>query len=236
MIEKYKGYCIEYIETRGDYRVYDPIHPSQSIAYVDSIEEAKQGIDEQLAIVVPLNRPYNQCELFDEIIKRVNLPDFVEYAQSPRYDTKHQIKYYEFVVVTETKHGGSEGVYTDVYIAGYIRNADDFERIHIGTIKTLDEGPEAIREMYSLAADVYIAGNDYINKNLDAFTWIGYQLTLHPGDKIHFEYGSKESLNRGIEQFKERGEDLSEIQIIDRSTRKEIDPEPYIPKDDDIDI
>ena len=50
MIEKYKGYCIEYIETRGDYRVYDPIHPSQSIAYVDSIEEAKQGIDEQLAI------------------------------------------------------------------------------------------------------------------------------------------------------------------------------------------
>ena len=108
--------------------------------------------------------------------------------------------------------------------------------MHIGTIKTLDESPEALREMYSLAAEVYLAGNDYVNKNIDAFTWIGYQLTLHPGDKIHFEYGCEESLNRGIEQFKERGEDLSEVKIIDRATRKEIDPEPYIPKDDDIDI
>lgn len=235
-MEKYKGYCIEYIETRGDYRVYDPIHPSQSIAYVDSLEEAKQGIDEQLAIVAPLNRPYNQFELFEEIIKRVNIPDFVEYASAPSYDTKHQIRYYEFDVATETKYGGSEGVYTDVYISGYIRNADDYEKIHIGTIKTLNEGPEAIREMYQLAAEVYLAGNDFINKNLDAFTWIGYKLTLHPGDKFHFEYSSKDSLYRGIEQLKNRGEDLSEVKIIDLSNRKELDPEPYIPKDDDIDI
>lgn len=44
----YKGYVIEYIPHRGDYRVYDPDQPQQTIAYVDSIEEAKQGIDEQL--------------------------------------------------------------------------------------------------------------------------------------------------------------------------------------------
>lgn len=44
----YKGYVIEYIPHRGDYRVYDPYQPQQTIAYVDSIEEAKQGIDEQL--------------------------------------------------------------------------------------------------------------------------------------------------------------------------------------------
>ena len=26
-IENYKGYMIEFIENRGDYRVYDPVHP-----------------------------------------------------------------------------------------------------------------------------------------------------------------------------------------------------------------
>lgn len=47
-IENYKGYTIEFIDYRGDYRVYDPVYPQQTIAYEDSIESAKMGIDEQL--------------------------------------------------------------------------------------------------------------------------------------------------------------------------------------------
>lgn len=47
-IENYKGYMIEFIENRGDYRVYDPVHPEQTIAYEDSLEAARTGIDEQL--------------------------------------------------------------------------------------------------------------------------------------------------------------------------------------------
>jgi len=48
MAEFYKSYGIEYIDYRGDYRVYDPWGNVGTIAYVDSIEEAKKGIDEQL--------------------------------------------------------------------------------------------------------------------------------------------------------------------------------------------
>lgn len=47
-ITRYNGYIIEFIEHRGDYRIYDPRYPAQTIAYEDSIEEAKQGIEEQL--------------------------------------------------------------------------------------------------------------------------------------------------------------------------------------------
>jgi hypothetical protein len=47
MKERYKGYDIEYIDYRGEYRITDPLAPG-TIAYVDSVEEAKQGIDEQL--------------------------------------------------------------------------------------------------------------------------------------------------------------------------------------------
>lgn len=44
---RYKGYIIEENKNRGDYRVYDPLSPSQTIAYEDSVESAKKGIDEQ---------------------------------------------------------------------------------------------------------------------------------------------------------------------------------------------
>lgn len=48
--EKYwhNSYVIEFIEKRGDYRVYDPIKPEQTIAYEDSVEAAKKGIEAQL--------------------------------------------------------------------------------------------------------------------------------------------------------------------------------------------
>jgi len=45
---QYCGYEIEYIEHRNDYRVYDPAHCAWTIAYVDSVQEAIQGIDEML--------------------------------------------------------------------------------------------------------------------------------------------------------------------------------------------
>ena len=47
-IYHYRRYVIEYIDYREDYRIYDPKAPYQTIAYVDSIEEAMRGIDEQL--------------------------------------------------------------------------------------------------------------------------------------------------------------------------------------------
>lgn len=46
MVEKYKGYAIEYVDYRGDYRIYDPSVKAGVFNYADSIEEAKRAIDE----------------------------------------------------------------------------------------------------------------------------------------------------------------------------------------------
>lgn len=43
--EWYKGYVIEWIPQEEKWRVYDEAYPQYTVAYVDSVEEAKQGID-----------------------------------------------------------------------------------------------------------------------------------------------------------------------------------------------
>lgn len=41
----YRGYCIDRIDFKEMYRIYDPEHPHDTIAYVDCLDEAKKGID-----------------------------------------------------------------------------------------------------------------------------------------------------------------------------------------------
>lgn len=45
-IIEYRGFMIEFIEHRNAYRIYRPDSEHQTIAYEDTIEEAKAGIDE----------------------------------------------------------------------------------------------------------------------------------------------------------------------------------------------
>lgn len=46
MAEIYKGYAIEYIDYRGDYRIFDPSVRSGTFNYAASVEEARQVIDD----------------------------------------------------------------------------------------------------------------------------------------------------------------------------------------------
>lgn len=184
-------------------------------------------------------KPYTAYELFEEIINKIETPDWIEYALASNHsynEASHiQLKYYEFEIITTTKYGGSEGVYTDVYITGnYMGPDDDFldkKPVHIGTVKTLEKGPEAVRKMYGFAADIYIAGTDFVNRNLDDFTWAGYKLKLKPEDRFSFEFGSEESMRRRIDKMLEDGEDLSQAIITDLSTRKVFDSSKYIPSE-----
>lgn len=41
----YRGFVIEWIDYRKDFRVYDPKHPNQTCAYEDSFQSAKEHID-----------------------------------------------------------------------------------------------------------------------------------------------------------------------------------------------
>ena len=41
----YRGYCVEWIENRQDFRVFKPEAPEQTVAYEDSFRSAKEDID-----------------------------------------------------------------------------------------------------------------------------------------------------------------------------------------------
>lgn len=45
---KYRGFMIEFIEHRNDYRIYRPDREHETVAYADTMEEAKAGIDENV--------------------------------------------------------------------------------------------------------------------------------------------------------------------------------------------
>jgi hypothetical protein len=42
----YKGFVIDWIDHKEAYRIYRPERERETIAYADTIEEAKAGIDE----------------------------------------------------------------------------------------------------------------------------------------------------------------------------------------------
>lgn len=75
---------------------------------------------------------------------------------SPEYDLVRAI--------VET--GGSEGIYIDCYleISGYGRR-EGKSRIHLGTIKTLDEGLDAYMKMGKIAGAFTCIGEMYLWKN-----------------------------------------------------------------------
>ena len=41
----YRGFVVEFVDYRNDYRIYNPKYPNQTVAYEDSFENAKKGID-----------------------------------------------------------------------------------------------------------------------------------------------------------------------------------------------
>ena len=45
---RYRGYVFEWHEYEQNWRIYEQGKPHQTVAYVDTVEEAKAGIDEYL--------------------------------------------------------------------------------------------------------------------------------------------------------------------------------------------
>lgn len=187
-------------------------------------------------------KPYTAAELFEKVIEQVGTPDWVDYAMASNrsYDEASQIllKYDEFDIFTSTRYGGNEGVYTDIYIKGNYEGPDsdyDDKLIRIGTVKTLEEGPDAIRKMYSYAADIYIAATDFVRKNMDDLIWYGYKMTLKPSDRVSVYFGSEESMATRIDKMIAKGEDLSQAIITNMATRKTEEPGKYISIDNEPD-
>lgn len=92
-----------------------------------------------------------------------------------------EIKSDDFSVIFRTEFGGSEGIYTDLFLI------DDFgvpgvESYHICTLKTLGDSDDYYRAMTSLGTEFVILARKYRNKNQDLLYRVGYKYEMYKAD------------------------------------------------------
>lgn len=156
-------------------------------------------------------KPYKASELFEEICKRITLPDILDYHLGSHSDI--EITSYEFDFGNRLEFGGNEGIYLSMYA-----DFGDGKRHHLGTFKTLREDRQALEEMAKLLADFIFEGKWFVNQNLDDFTWEGYNVK-GKGQKISKYVSTLERAKEIKEQLLEKYE---EVEIFDYANRKYI--------------
>lgn len=111
-----------------------------------------------------------------------------------------EIKDYEWDCTADLKFGGSEGIYLDIYAEGNMGIGEP--KVRLGTFKTLREDREAFHQMAKLQADFLWEARDFVNHNIDDFTWCGYDVEFYHGDKRTMGYTTKsmESVNNLIKR------------------------------------
>lgn len=123
-----------------------------------------------------LTEPMNTAEFFTEICNILKekgmMPAILDYAlpvHSPVF-----IMTAEFEFKNNLDYGSSEGIYLDIWI---IFDEDGRkEQQKIGTFKTLFEDYPAMEAMGKLLAGFIFEGYQYVNKNLDNFSWQGWEV------------------------------------------------------------
>lgn len=159
-------------------------------------------------------------DLFNAIVLRVkeseSWPDkLIEYASANDYD-RVGLYNYEFDPHFVLKPGGSEGYYMDLGIYGNYTLADSVNILNLGTIKTLDETEDGIRQMTALYAECLIAYKSIMNdsSNLDALSRKGFDLRFIDTDG--------NISNWGYSGIKNQEEALKELHKL-----HELDPDKY---------
>jgi hypothetical protein len=145
------------------------------------------------------------------------MPDILDYGKAESHPIP--ITTDEFEIRNNLDYGRSEGIYLDLWIERYADG--EKEKYRLGTFKTLDDSPEAMRTMAQLLADFIVAERRYVNKNLDDFTWEGADVhPLDKGKKFNWGYSCRtmEAANRKKDELLEK---YDEVIIRDNKTRKE---------------
>ena len=73
-------------------------------------------------------------------------------------------------VFVSTAPGGSEGVYIDGYLGIYREDDGEMEKIQFLTVKTLEEGYDALLDMSRLSGAIQYAGDRFLWINNDLIT------------------------------------------------------------------
>ena len=169
-----------------------------------------------------MKKPMTTEELFNkiqEILKeKGKLPDILDYGLATHNPVP--IRTYEFDLKNDLTYGGSEGIYLSLWIEYFVN--DERRTDGIGTFKTLDDSNEAMHIMANLLADFIIEEYDYVNANLDDFTWEG--VDVHPldetGKRLNWGYtcgNIKAALKRKDELLKKH----PQVVVRDNTTREE---------------
>ena len=175
-------------------------------------------------------RPYMARELFEEIIRVAGkMPECIDSVSANNaLSGSTFIKYYEFNIETVVEYGSCEGCYLNVYIKGRYDEEINSPRLYLGSFSSLNASDDAIRELYAYAAELFIKATQYINENIDDFSWLGYRLKLSTEHNWAYEISSEEAVIRKIRELNRRGENIKNIVITDLSTRKVLKSQNYI--------
>ena len=130
---EYKGHRIEYVEHKESYRIYDPLYAEQTIAYEDSVEEAKHGIDEQCEDITERMKI-----LIDVKRKYVELKSMLPTVVLNRTDSEELVK--EMSSLVNGKTHMSWGGENTVTVEGYVPMATGDKWTYINYISLRDKG------------------------------------------------------------------------------------------------
>lgn len=169
-----------------------------------------------------VRKPTNQF-LFDTVAgtlkEQGKLPDILDYHLH-----EHNIKElsdYQFGCTYKLDFGGSEGIYLDCYIEGICGEDDEYDRVSLGTFKTLQTSEEAMAEMGKLAGCFTYALSKYVNAKLDDFSWKGYEVKFYKEDGTYAFGYSCANRERAIKRAEENREKYAKVILRDNKTREE---------------
>ncbi|MCD8013862.1 MAG: hypothetical protein LUG99_11935 [Lachnospiraceae bacterium] len=170
-----------------------------------------------------MKRPMTTAEYFDLICgnlrKKNRMPDdMLDYALAAFSPVP--ILTYEFDIRNNLDYGGSEGIYLDIAI----EVCEHGKRVcrSLGTFKTLQTSPEAMRTMAQLLADFILEERAYVNSHLDDFTWTGADVYAVREDGTRTGWGySCCSMEAAIKRKDELLGKYSIVVIRDNASRKE---------------
>ena len=96
----------------------------------------------------------------------------LEYAVTRGYgEALREISDYQFNFQAVVGFGGCEGIYIDCYVTGILQNGQkQSERIHCGTIKTLETSLEAMQIFGKLCGSLTYYAVEVIRENIDLYS------------------------------------------------------------------
>ncbi len=169
-----------------------------------------------------MERPMTTEELFNriqDILKeKGRIPSILDYGLATRRPVP--VRIYEFDLISKLAHGGSEGIYLDLWIEYSVNGGE--EKRKLGTFKTLHEDNEAIHVMAGLLADFIIEERAYVNEHIDDFTWEGVDVHVLGENGKRYGWGCtccdmETALHRKDELLKK----YLQVVVRDNETRKE---------------